>query len=795
MSAASVLVPAARRERLRVRGVVQGVGFRPFVHALATELGLAGWVGNDTAGVVCEVEGDPGALAAFRARLVADAPRLAVVEGVEVAAVPAAGAPGFVIAASSSSTTGAAGAGIAMVPPDVAPCGACLAEVADPGDRRYRYPFGNCTDCGPRFTVVVATPYDRAATTMAGFALCGDCARERADPGDRRFHAEPLACPACGPVLSFEGPGGPPAARVRGEEALAAAQRLLAAGGVVAVKGLGGYHLACDARSAVAVAELRRRKARPDKPFALLVADVEAARELAVVDAVEAELLASPARPIVLLARRPGGPGVADAVAPGVGELGIALPSTLLHHLLLAPPGATGAIGGLRPVLVLTSGNLVDEPIAYDDADARERLAPLVDGVLAHDRPIHLPCDDSVLRVVDGAAVPLRRSRGYVPAAVRLPGAVRLPAAVRPVLALGGDLKATACLAAGGSAWVGQHIGDVESPAGLAALERSARHLVALLRVRPEVVACDLHPGYHSARLARRLAQELQVPLVPVQHHHAHVASALADAGLDEPAVGVALDGTGHGTDGTTWGGEVLVVDGSPTARRVAHLAPVLLPGGDAAARRPARSALAHLHAAGVAWEGDLAPVAACTPVELSVVRRQLETGFGAVPTSSAGRLFDAVASLCGVRQDATYEAQAAMELEALARGVDPGPDLGTYAFALRPSPERVLVADAAPVVRAVVAELRAGVAPALVAARSTAALADAVVELAARACDAEGLDVVALTGGVFANAALLRRAGDGLRARGLRVAVHRQVPAGDGGLSLGQAVVARRHP
>lgn len=758
----SLLVPgaaarqAAVRERIRVRGVVQGVGFRPFVHSLATGLGLTGWVGNDAAGVVLELEGPPAALAEFRRRLVEEAPRLAVVDGVSAEPLPVCRGTGFTIAASSE-----AGAGVvAMVPPDVAACDACLAEIADPADRRFRYPFGNCTDCGPRFTVITGTPYDRSRTTMASFALCDDCARERADPRDRRFHAEPTACPACGPVLAL--------GALSGEDALAEARHLLAEGRIVAIKGLGGYHLACDAGDQHAVAELRRRKARPDKPFALLVADLDAARSLAHVDQAEAAALTSPARPIVLLQARPDA-RTAPGVAPGLDELGVQLPSTPLHVLLLAQPGPTA--------LVLTSGNLTDEPLAFDDTDARTRLAPLADDFLVHDRPVHLPCDDSVVRIVDGAPTLLRRSRGYAP----LP--VRLARAVRPVLAVGGDLKATVCLAAGTDAWPGQHVGDLGSAEGAAALERSAHHLVDLLKVRPEVIACDTHPGYASARLAEQLARSWDVPLVRVQHHHAHIASALAEARLDEPAVGVAFDGTGYGCDGTIWGGEVLIVDPDGDSRRVGHLAPVLLPGGDAAVRRPARSALAHLAAAGVPWDSDLAPVAACSPVELGIVRRQLETGFGCTMTSSVGRLYDAVAALCGVRQEVSYEAQAALELEVLVRNATAG---RLYAFAVRDG-----VFDAAHVVRSIVADLRAGVTPAVVGARFSASLAAVVIDVAAAACAGAGLGVVALSGGVFANVELLRATRAGLATRGLRVVTHRHVPCGDGGLSLGQAAIA----
>lgn len=748
------------RERLRVHGVVQGVGFRPFVHALATKLGLSGFVGNDAAGVLVELEGSPEGLAEFRRLVVSDAPRLAVVDSVDIEVVPVCGGQTFTIVVSQPSGAG----GIAMVPPDVAACEACLAEIADRSDRRYRYPFGNCTDCGPRFTVITAMPYDRDRTTMVGFALCAPCAAERADPNDRRFHAEPTACPACGPVLSLQPHS------LSGEAALRRARNVLAEGGILAVKGLGGYHLACDATNAGAVQELRRRKARPDKPFALLVGDLDEVRRLALVDEVEAATLSSPARPIVLLRARADA-RIAAAVAPGLDEVGVQLPSTPLHVLLLEPVDARSG-----PVaLVLTSGNLADEPIAYGE-DAGRRLGPFADAFLSHDRPVHLPCDDSVVRVVEGVPTLLRRSRGYAP----LP--VRLSRPVRPVLAVGGDLKAAVCLAAGTDAWPGQHIGDLGSLEGSLALAHAARHLVALLRIRPEIVACDGHPGYASVRLAEQLAQDWEVPLVRVQHHHAHIASALAEAKVERPAIGLAFDGTGYGCDASIWGGEVLLLDVDGTASRVGHLAAVRLPGGDAAVRRPARSALAHLAAANLAWDSDLAPVAACSTLELGIVRRQTDAA-DCPMTSSVGRLYDAVAALCGVRQDVSYEAQAALELEALSRSASPGQN---YQFGLQDG-----VFDAAPVMRAVVADLRQGVPGAVVGARFTASLAAVSVTVAAQACAAAGVEVVALSGGVFANVALLRAVRAGLSTQGLRVVTHQRVPCGDGGLSLGQAVIA----
>lgn len=760
------------RRALVVRGVVQGVGFRPFVYGLARRLGLHGFVGNDSAQVFIEVEGPPEALATFERALVAEAPPLAVIDEVVVTDAEPTGCTGFAIVASRV-VDGA----VTLVPPDVATCDDCLAELFDPTDRRFRYPFVNCTSCGPRFTIIRSLPYDRPATTMAGFEMCPACEAEYHDPADRRFHAQPVACPACGPQLVFaEGALAAPSAA--GDGALAAAQRRLAAGDVVAVKGLGGYHLACDATDAVAVARLRERKGRVGKPFALLAPDLHAVRRFAVVSKAEADLLRSPARPIVLLRKRADGSPVAANVAPGNGWLGVMLPYTPLHHLLVRP----GPDGHPVPdVLVLTSGNLTDEPIAYDDADARRRLAGLADAFLTHDRPIHMPCDDSVVRVVDGAEQPIRRSRGYAPYPVRL------TVAVPPVLAAGGELKTTFCLAEGHHAWLSQHLGDMGALETLRAFERSVEQFAALYRVRPMVVAADAHPGYLTSRWAERYSAHHGVPLVRVQHHRAHVASLLAEHGLapSTPVLAFAFDGTGYGDDDTIWGGEVFL--GGPAGLyRAAHLGCVALPGGDASIERPYRSALAHLRAAGITWDEALAPVAACAPVERGVLARQLDTGLHTVATSSMGRLFDAVASLAEVRQEASYEAQAAIELEAL---VDAEPD-HPYAFGVIASGE-VLRLDPAPVVRAVVDDVIAGRPAPVIAARFHAAVADAVHTLADALRRTTGLDLVGLTGGVFQNATLTTWTSRRLRDAGFTVLAHRRVPPNDGGLALGQAVLA----
>ncbi|MFD9574333.1 carbamoyltransferase HypF [Streptomyces sp. NPDC059982] len=772
---------APERRRVTVRGVVQGVGFRPYVYTRATGLGLAGHVTNTPDGVVAEVEGAPAAVSQFCERLAADAPPLAVVDAVDHQRVAPVGGAGFTIIASRTG-----GSGRTLVSPDVATCADCLAELADPADRRHRHPFITCTHCGPRFTIVTGLPYDRAHTTMARFPMCPDCAREYADPADRRFHAQPVACPACGPRLRLL--AGRPPREVACADPVAEARALLAAGAVLAVKGLGGYHLACDAGRPEAVAELRRRKDRGAKPFALMARGLADVEELARVGAEERQLLTGGVRPIVLLRRRPDGDPL-PGVAPGSPDLGVMLPYTPVHHLLL---GREGDPQGPR-LLVMTSGNLSGEPIVTDDAEALERLAGLADAWLTHDRPIHVPCDDSVVRVCDGDTLVLRRSRGYAP----LPLALPLP--VPPSLAVGGDLKNAFCLGEGRRAWLSAHVGDMDDLATRYAFERAQEQLESITGVAPARLAADRHPGYRSGRWAREHADGR--PLVLVQHHHAHIASALAEHGLDgtRRVIGVAFDGTGYGDDGAVWGGEVLLADYAGYAR-FAHLAYVPLPGGDAAVRRPYRMALAHLWAAGLEWAPDLPCTQACPPGELRILRTQLERGLNCVPTSSMGRLFDAVSALAGVCGHAGYEAQAAIELEGAAAGATgAGRDAAAgYAFALRVPPAGVagpVTADPAPVLASVVADVRAGTGRPVIAARFHAAVADLVVTLCGLARDRHGLDTVALTGGVFANTLLSSACARLLRARGFTVLRHRAVPPGDGGLALGQLMVAAAAP
>lgn len=705
------------RRRFRIRGVVQGVGFRPFVFGLAVRHGLGGFVLNDGQGVVVEAEGDEASLDAFADGLRTEAPRLARVDEVVAEPLTPSGERDFRIAASRAAGT------TALIPPDVATCDDCLRELFDPADRRYRYPFLNCTQCGPRFTIVRSVPYDRARTTMAGFELCADCRREYQDPGDRRFHAEPTCCPACGPRLS---------------PSLDEAVALLQGGGIVAVKGIGGYHLACDASDEEAVARLRARKHREEKPFALLTDTPDSLAELT---AAEVELLHSPARPIVLV-RGCEQAAIAPSVAPGTPWLGLMLPYSPLHHLLCADVG--------RP-LVLTSGNRSDEPISYGDDDARERLGAIADAFLTHDRPIHRRCEDSIVR----AAFPVRRSRGHVPVALPLPD--RAP----PLVAAGAELKSTFCVARNGEAFLSPHLGDLDSEAAYRAFRDDLGLYLAMLGLEPELVAHDLHPEYLATKWA---LEQPAVELVGVQHHHAHAAACLAEHGEEGPALALVFDGTGYGTDGTLWGGELLRCD-LDGFERVAHLEPVPLPGGEMAIREPWRMAAVHLERAGlpVPW-AEWAKV--CESLKLDPPL-----------ASGMGRLFDAVAAVLGVRERVSYEGQAAVDLELLA-GEAPAD----------PYPWRF--GDATDLVAVCYSELEAGRPREEVAAR----FHETVAAAAAGACaEAAQPRTVALSGGSFQNLRLLHSTQARLEALGFRVLTHSLVPPNDGGISYGQAAVAAR--
>jgi hydrogenase maturation protein HypF len=747
-------VRPAVRTAIRVEGIVQGVGFRPYVYALATGLGLTGFVGNDVDGVFAEVEGPPTAVSEFLLRLERQPPPLARIERVTTRAVPPSGSASFAIAAS-----GPAGQRRTLVSADTSTCADCLRELADPADRRFGYPFINCTNCGPRFTIVRDVPYDRPLTTMAPFAMCEPCAAEYHDPADRRFHAQPTCCPACGPRLALRDPAG---TELPGDPLQGAAE-LLAAGQVLAIKGLGGYHLAVDAACAPAAETLRARKHREDKPFAVLAADLAAARALGHVDEAAAELLASRARPIVLLPRLENAP-VAAAVAPGNRQLGVMLPYTPLHHLLIK--AAAGPI-------VLTSGNVSDEPIAYRDADALDRLAGLADAFLTHDRAIHMRTDDSVARTFRGRPMLLRRSRGYVPEPVPVTRAFP-----RPVLACGAELKNTFCLAKDRYAFVSHHIGDLENAETLQSFTEGIEHFRRLFDIDPRVVAHDLHPEYLSTKYALDLEG---VDLQPVQHHHAHIASCLADNGADGPVIGVAFDGTGYGADGTIWGGEFLVAD-LAAFERGGHLAPVPMPGGSAAVRQPWRMAAAYLGPDAQAGLGVVRRHQDHWPAVTAMAAK----GINAPLTSSAGRLFDAAAAILGVRDAINYEGQAAIELEQLA---DPA-ETGAYRAGLATG-EGPFQACGADLLHAILEDLTAQVPAPVIAARfhhGVAALIEAGCVLLR---ESSSLGTVALSGGVFQNMLLLRATAARLEARGFRVLTHSRVPCNDGGISLGQAVVA----
>jgi len=748
--------PARPRERLRlaVRGAVQGVGFRPFVHRLAGELELDGWVRNDASGVMIEVEGSAEAVRTFLVRLPLELPPHAAVTGLEPTFLDAAGFSGFEIRPS------AGGAKTALILPDIAACAECLGEMRDPKNRRHRYPFTNCTHCGPRYTIVESLPYDRPNTTMKSFRMCAACQAEYDDPRDRRFHAQPTACPDCGPqVRLWDRSGNVLAQR---DAAIRRAARALAEGRVLAVKGVGGFQLWADARDPAAVRALRERKRRREKPFALMVPDLAAARALCEVSAMEERLLASGEAPIVLLRRRPGA-AIDARVAPGNPWLGLMLPHAPLQHLLLQD---------FPFPVVATSGNLSEEPIATDELRAREDLGEIADLFLVHDRPIARPVDDSIVAVVEGREMVLRRARGYAPLPV--PAREELPR----LLAVGGHLKSAVAVAHGRQVFVSQHLGDLSTERAYAAFTDAIASLSGLYGFAPEAVVCDSHPDYASTRHARGLG----LPVVAVQHHHAHVLSCLADNGLEPPALGVAWDGSGWGPDGTVWGGEFLRV--SPEGFvRAAHLRTFPLPGGEAAVREPRRAALGLLYAfAGArALEWDhLAPVADFAPAPRAALGAMLARGLSSPATSSVGRLFDAVAALAGLRQTTTFEGQAAMELEHAAEGGSGE----AYPFPLDGE-----VIDWEPMLRLLLADLRRGVPAADVSARFHDGLVSAIVAVAART----GERRVALTGGCFQNRLLLTRAIRRLRAEGFEPLWHQRVPPNDGGLALGQIAAAAR--
>jgi hydrogenase maturation protein HypF len=787
---------------IKITGIVQGVGFRPFVYGLANRLKLTGWVRNTSAGVVIQADGSASSLNTFLSLLESEAPPLAHIEQIQSEWTAPGGFTAFQIEASQP-VPGA----FQPISPDISVCPDCLRETFDPADRRYLYPFTNCTNCGPRFTIISDIPYDRPKTTMADFSMCQDCAAEYGDPSNRRFHAQPIACPVCGPQVWLEWEQ----KDTRGTDALALTQRLLQEGKIVAIKGIGGFHLACDASNPAAVDELRRRKLRVDKPFALMMADLDTVKSHCFLDLSEEGLLTSKERPIVLLDQRPESL-VSRHVAPGQDTLGIMLPYTPLHHLLFSPQVAGG-----QPVaaLVMTSGNLSEEPIASDNDEARQRLARLADAFLMHNRPIRTRCDDSVVRVAPGQTpkrspkpdlasgpastkviLPIRRSRGYAPFPVRLP--FDCPS----ILAVGAELKNTFCITQQAYAFLSHHIGDLENFETLLSFEDGITHFERIFRFIPQAIAYDLHPDYLASRYAAGRSQSQSIPAFGIQHHHAHIAACMAENQIleGEEVIGVSFDGTGYGEDGAIWGGEFLIA-GYKSYQRPCSLMNVPLPGGDKAIREPWRIALAWLDQADIPWEASLPPLQHVLQTlpepkrQLEVLRRQLQSGLNAPPTSSMGRLFDAFAALAGVRQVVNYEAQAAIEFEAIMDQAE----ARAYPFELRPTPGVQNVQpwynasqiDPTPALECLLDDLRSGTALSIISARFHNAIAQIVLVVCQRLRLQSGLNRVALSGGVWQNRQLLKKATRLLLADNFEVLTHHQVPANDGGLALGQAAIA----
>ena len=807
------------RQRYIISGIVQGVGFRPFVYRLARDLGLTGWVRNNPAGVEVEIQGIAEELAVFSLRLSDKAPPLASISSITSEDIAPSEDSSFSILPS------AGGEPDIQIAPDSALCADCLQELFDPGDRRYRYPFITCTNCGPRYSIITGIPYDRPSTTMAGFPMCPACLEEYQAPDNRRFHAQPIACPACGPQVRLLAVDG--CVLAERDEALLRAVEILKAGQILAVKGIGGYHLAVDACNHEAVRRLRQRKKRDEKPFAVMAADLAIARNLALLDDTEERLLAGPESPIII-ARKSRDCPVSALVAPGNGWLGLMLPYAPLHHLLFNKEqescikGQTGSFSSLAAcplplapfftALVMTSANISDEPVAFEDDDAIKRLGAIADYFLAHDRPIHIRSDDSVMRVFQNKPIFYRRARGYAPRAVKL------PFEVPPILAVGAELKGAVCLAKGARAFLSQHIGDLQNSVTCDAFRGTIDHLTGILEISPQVVACDLHPDY----LSSTHAAESGLPVIRVQHHHAHLAACMAENGLDGNVIGIIFDGTGYGSDGTVWGGEFLV-GGYDGFQRACHFRTVRLPGGDAAVREPWRMALAYLHQ--TLGDDIFAldhPVAGHLDVsEQQIFATMLEKGLNAPLTSSCGRLFDAVAALLNIRHTVSYDGQAAIELEALAETApdDTGVksplikgDLGGFAFDVKikspPAPlyqggsyrykivfneKKPLHLDFSTMFPQILADMADAVPTAVIARRFHRTVAEAAIQTCANIADATGLDRVVLSGGVFQNRLLSEMIYTGLTRQGLQVFTHRLVPANDGGIALGQAAIAAR--
>ena len=758
--------------QIQITGIVQGVGFRPFVYNLAESLGLKGWVKNTSAGVVIEIEGEPKLINSFLVSLQNDNPVMARIDMLKTQPKPLEGFTSFQIIASETIT-----AAFQPISPDISTCPDCLKELFDPKDRRYRYPFINCTNCGPRFTIIEDIPYDRPNTTMAAFPMCPDCEAEYRDPRNRRFHAQPVACAKCGPRVWLE------SSKIQinhDVDPILETQRLLSKGSIIAIKGLGGFHLACDAANPNAIETLRTRKLRVDKPFALMMPDLATITKFCFVNETEAKLLTSPQCPIVILKRRPDCT-LPAILAPGQETLGVMLPYTPLHYLLFSQSQDFE----IKRALVMTSGNMSEEPIAFENQEALSRLETLADSFLLHNRPIKTRCDDSVMRVTQDTPdklFPIRRSRGYAP----LP--IQIDWDSPPLLAVGTELKNTYCLARGPYAFLSHHIGDMENFETLQSFENGINQYENLFRIKPDLIACDLHPDYLATRYAHERASRDHIPLIPIQHHHAHITACMADNNIpsDQKVIGVAFDGTGYGEDGAIWGGEFMLAS-YHSYQRLGHFRYFPLPGGDTAIRHPARIALAYLWASELEWTPDLPPVQALDTQEKKVLLYQLENKINSIQTSSIGRLFDVIAALLGVRAKVNYEAQAAIELEAMADPDEPG----IYPFDISYSAENMVTIDPAPLIYAVMHDHLTGQPLSQISARFHNTIAEIVGKMSVAMRNLYQVNTVALSGGVWQNLFLLHKTFNTLSYNGFQVLTHHQVPPNDGGVSLGQAVTA----
>ncbi|MDH7480455.1 MAG: carbamoyltransferase HypF [Armatimonadota bacterium] len=750
--------PQMQRLRITVKGIVQGVGFRPFIYHLARKHGLAGWVCNTNDGVLIEAEGNEDNLRGFMESVKTNAPPLALITDVSAEPLQPIGECEFIIRHSLSNSEPQT-----TIPPDVATCADCLADISNHANRRYHYPFTNCTNCGPRFTIIERIPYDRQNTTMAAFDMCPDCLAEYENPSERRFHAQPNACPVCGPHLIIDGHK-----YTNDSEAISKAAEILRRGEILAIKGLGGFHLACDARNTKAVGMLRKRKGRAKKPFAVMCVDIDEVRRICEVDPISEKLLLSFERPIVIMQARTNN-GISPEVAPGNNTLGVMLPYTPLHHLLLAQS---------PPTLVMTSGNLSEEPIAYKDEDANLRLGHIADHILMHNRPIHMACDDSVARAFCDKPMLLRRARGYVPQPIKINFKTPM------ILACGGDLKSTFCLTKGELAILSQHLGDLENAQTIEHYDSVVKHFCEFFDVKPEIIAHDLHPDYHSTRFAESLRCGKKIA---VQHHHAHIASCMAENNISGKVIGVAFDGTGYGTDGQIWGSEFLIAD-FKNFQRAAHLAYIPIPGGEAAIKKPCRMAAAYL----LKTFGDSGEKVATTIMpsftckEAQVVKMQIDRNLNAPLTSSMGRLFDAVSALLGICTEVTYEGQAAIELEATA-----SPNSEPYNFELIIGNEDTIEIDVRQMLKQIVFEIEKGTPSSIISSRFHATIAEIISTVCTKLRDCTNLNRVVLSGGVFQNMVLLGLSTKKLEKQGFDVFCHALVPPNDGGISLGQAVVA----